>query len=94
MGSASAKEVYGAIAKAVSDFIADKMDLPPARVSADTAQERLVRHGAAQETVGAVAAFFAECDRARFSAEGAQGAAASVVLDKAKELLRRLEDVL
>ena len=94
LGSASAKEVYGAIAKAVSDFIADTMDLPPARVSADTAQELLVRHGAAQETVGAVAAFFAECDRARFSAEGAQGAAASVVLDKAKELLRRLEDVL
>jgi len=70
------------------------LNLPPASVSADSARELLGRHGAAQEIMEAVASFFAECDHARFSALGAQAAAASNLLAEAQALLRRLDDVL
>ena len=94
MGSAPGKQAYAGIARAVADFIADKLNLPPASVSADSARELLGRHGAAQEIVEAVVSFFASCDHARFSAVGAQAAAASNLLAKAEVLLRRLDDVL
>jgi hypothetical protein len=92
--SDAGKDLHGTLAKAVSDFIADKLNLPPATVSADSARELLARHGAAPETVEAVVGFFAECDHARFSAQGAGVPADSDLLSKANALLRRLEDVL
>jgi hypothetical protein len=92
--SGAGKDIHGTLAKAVGDFIADKLNLPPAAVAADSARELLTRHGAAPETVQAVVGFFAECDHARFSAQGARISADSDLLSQANALLRRLEDVL
>jgi hypothetical protein len=94
VAGAAAKEIYGALGRIVSEFIADKLNLPPASVAAESARHLLAERGVSSEIADPTIGFFTECDQARFSAEGAVSANVEEIFRKAEMLLKRLNRVL
>ncbi len=86
------REYYGLIARAVVEFIADKRNLPPAMISGEAIRGLLLEHGVSQEVADAVSVLLANCDHARFSADGV--AEIAQLLNQANGLLSRLDETL
>ena len=82
---------HDAVAGAVRDYLAAKLDLPPGAVTATNAAERLRRAGLDTDVARDLEAFFAVCEQARFAPAGADGADMERTLERADAIVRALE---
>src|SRR5262249_25705387 len=82
---------YDALARAVSEYLAAKLDLPPGGVAADTVGDRLRRHGIAPGVARDLEEFFAACERARFAPTSDASGDMQRTLDRADSIVRALE---
>ena len=81
---------YDTLARAVSDYLAAKLDLPPGGVGVERVGERLRERGLAPDVARDLESFFGACEEARF-APAAGGADTERTLARAEEIVRRLE---
>ena len=82
---------YDALARAVGDYLAAKLDLPPGGVTADTVGDRLRQHGLAPGVVRDLEEFFATCEHARFAPTTDASADMEHTLERAAGIVRALE---
>jgi tetratricopeptide (TPR) repeat protein len=82
---------YDALARAVTEYLAAKLDLPPGGVAADTVGDRLRRHGVAPRVARELEEFFATCERARFAPTADASGDMQRTLDRADAIVRALE---
>jgi tetratricopeptide (TPR) repeat protein len=91
LGAGDRVAFYDTLARAVSEYLAAKLDLPPGSVSPETVAERLQSRGASREMVQHVAEFFAACEHARFAPAGDAAGDMPHTLARATTIVRRLE---
>jgi tetratricopeptide (TPR) repeat protein len=85
---------YDAIARAVSDYLGAKLDLPPGSVTADTVGERLRAQGAfpqAAKIADDVHEFFVTCEQVRFAPGAATDGDMKRTLERADAIVHALE---
>jgi tetratricopeptide (TPR) repeat protein len=81
---------YDALARAVSEYLAAKLDLPPGDVTAATVGERLRRTGLSSAAHD-LEEFFSTCERARFAPATDASADMQRTLERADAIVRALE---
>jgi len=82
---------HDTLARAVGDYLAAKLDLPPGAVTADTVGDRLRQHQLAPGVVRDLEEFFATCERARFAPTADASADLEHTLERAVGIVRALE---
>lgn len=83
---------YSAVAHALTAFIADKWNLPPAAVTADTAESILTERHVADETVAQVVSCLNTCNFARFApASPQQAEEMNQILKDAQQCVTQLD---
>jgi tetratricopeptide (TPR) repeat protein len=82
---------YDALARAVGDYLAAKLDLPPGAVSAETVGNRLRQHGVPSDVARELEEFFTTCERARFAPSADGGGDVRRALARADAIVRALE---
>jgi tetratricopeptide (TPR) repeat protein len=82
---------YDALARAVSEYLAAKLDLPPGDVSPDTVGARLRQHDVPAAVADELTEFFATCERARFAPTADASGDMQRTLDRADAIVRALE---
>jgi len=88
-GKAGGSDLYQAISDALTGFIADKCNLPPASVDVASSPRLLAERGVAGEEVDELVALLEACDVARFGGD-ASAADREAILAKARGLLASL----
>lgn len=68
-----AEEFYGGIARAVSSYVADRLNIPAGGLTPELVHEHLASKGAAPGLLGKLDEFYRACDLARFAPAGARG---------------------
>jgi hypothetical protein len=91
MKSGTVEQLYPEIAAAVTSYLADKMDAPPAGLTSSDMESFLAGRGVAEDLIGETNSVLHECDAARFARAATDPSAARALLDRAAELLRALE---
>ncbi len=81
----------GPLARAVSGFVADKLGLPPASVSARTVRGQLSMRTIEPATVAEAEALLTDLDARRFSGGAEDRATRQSLLDRARELIKTLD---
>jgi tetratricopeptide (TPR) repeat protein len=82
---------YDALARAVSEYLAAKLDLPPGGVAVDTVGERLRAHGVSPNVARELEEFFRVCEHARFAPTADASGDMQRTLDRADAIVRALE---
>jgi hypothetical protein len=82
-------EFYQAVSEALTGFVADKCNLPPASVDARSAPELLTQQEVTQDDVSALVSLLEQCDLGRFGGD-ASAADREGLLSRAKDLLASL----
>jgi len=85
---------YDSVARAVSDYLAAKLDLPPGSVSADRVAERLRARGAAPDLAQVaddIHEFFSTCEQVRFAPSASNDGDMQRTLDRADAIISTLE---
>jgi tetratricopeptide (TPR) repeat protein len=82
---------YDAVAGALSDYLAAKLQLPPGAVAADTVAEHLTRRGVAAPIADQLRELFAHCEQVRFAPSTASDGDMQRTLDQADSIIRTLE---
>ena len=82
---------YDRVARAVSEYLAAKLDLPPGSVTAETARARLAAHGVAPALADELEQFFATCERVRFAPTALADGDMPRTLERAGAIVRALE---
>ncbi len=82
---------YDTVARAVSDYLSAKLDLPPGTVTAEAAVERLQARGLATPVADELHEFFAVCERVRFAPAADADRNMQRTFDHAAGIIRRLE---
>jgi len=82
---------YDQVARAVSEYLAAKLDLPPGSVTAETARARLAAHGLAPTLAEELEQFFATCERVRFAPTALGDGDMPRTLERATAIVRALE---
>jgi hypothetical protein len=85
------KEFYGEVARAVTGYLADKMNVPAAGLTLEEIMRELERRGADQQTVDRLNRCWEECDQGRFTPLAEAPEAMENLLTEAKELIVSLE---
>jgi len=91
LGAGDHVAFYDAVARAMTDYLAAKLDLPPGAVTADAVADRLRRHAIASDVARELAAFFATCEQARFAPATDGQADVERTLARADAIVRALE---
>ena len=73
MKEGRAEEFYGGIARAVSSYVADRLNIPAGGLTPELVHERLALKGAAPELLRRMDEFYRACDLARFAPAGTGG---------------------
>lgn len=81
---------YDTLARAVRDYLAAKLDLPPGAVTPEAVRERLGTAGTAARVADDLRDFLATCEQARFAPAGADGDLAPT-LARADTIIRACE---
>lgn len=89
--SGTVEQLYPAVATAVTSYLADKMDAPPAGLTSSDMETFLAGRGVASDLIDETNSVMRECDAARFARAATDPSAARALLDRAAELLRALE---
>ena len=82
---------HDTLARAVGDYLAAKLDLPPGAVTADTVGDRLRQHQLAPSVVQDLEEFFATCEHARFAPTADASGDLEGTLERAVGIVRALE---
>ncbi|HVN85392.1 MAG TPA: BatD family protein [Candidatus Binatia bacterium] len=82
---------YDAVARAVSEYLSAKLDLPPGSVTADTAAERLRARGLSPQVAGELQEFFATCERVRFAPSASSDGDMQRTIERADAIVQALE---
>ena len=82
---------YDAVARAVGDYLAAKLDLPPGGVTAEAVRDRLGRRGLPPELARNLEEFLATCERARFAPAADASAEMQRTIERADAIVRGLE---
>jgi tetratricopeptide (TPR) repeat protein len=82
---------YDAVARAVSEYLSAKLDLPPGSVTPESVGERLRATRLPPEVTHGVEEFFAACERARFAPAGGTDGDMHHTLARADAIVRALE---
>jgi len=82
---------YAALSSAVIGYVADKMNAPPAGLTADSVEVFLRERGVDDETVGSTRGVLAECDAARFAAGVVSAERGRASVARARESLHTIE---
>jgi tetratricopeptide (TPR) repeat protein len=77
---------YDAVSRAMQEYLAAKLDLPPGAIDADA----VARRGVPADSVQHVAQFFTTCEQIRFAPSSSDGDMRGV-LTLARQIVRRLE---
>ena len=91
LGAGDRVAFYDAVARAMCDYLAAKLDLPPGAVTADAVADRLRRHAVAPDVARELEAFFATCEQARFAPAADGQADVERTLARANAIVRALE---
>jgi hypothetical protein len=67
MKDQDSKAFYGEVARAITGYLADKMNVPAAGLRLEEMTRELERRGADQQTVDRLNRCWEECDRGRFA---------------------------
>ncbi|MBI4585451.1 MAG: protein BatD [Planctomycetes bacterium] len=87
-------EAYQAVHQAITQLIADRLDLPAAGMTPREAMEALARKKIAAEAHGRMAALLTACDQARYGLAAQEEAAVHQAILAARSLLKELEPCL
>jgi hypothetical protein len=82
-------DFYQAVSEALTGFVADRLNLPPASVDARSAPQLLTQQQVAQDDVSALVSLLEQCDLGRFGGD-ASAADREGLLSGAKDLLASL----
>ncbi len=82
---------YDTVARAVSDYLSAKLDLPPGSVTAEAVAERVRTRGLAPRVADDVRALLATCEHARFAPAADVGADMQRTLEGADAIVGTLE---
>ncbi len=84
-------EFYSCLSKAVSDYLADKLNIPPASASEDRVGALLRQRGVGDDTIAEVSRCLIDLDHRRFSKEGGTEGERAHFLRLAEGLITKLE---
>ncbi len=84
-------QVYDAVATALHDYLAAKLDLPPGSVSAESVGARLRARGLAPQVAAELDAVLASCESARFAPGAHEDGDLQRTLARAESVVRALE---
>ena len=82
---------YDAVARALTDYLAAKLQLPPGAVTADSVAEHLARRGVAAAIAEQLRELFGHCEQVRFAPGAANDGDMQRTLDQADAIIRALE---
>lgn len=82
---------YDAVARALSDYLAAKLQLPPGAVAADTVAAHLASRGVDAAVADRLRTLFAHCEQVRFAPATANDGDMQRTLDEADGVIRTLE---
>lgn len=82
---------YDAIARALSDYLAAKLQLPPGAIAADTVAAHLAARGVDAAVADRLRTLFAHCEQVRFAPATAADGDMQRALDEADGIVRTLE---
>jgi len=85
---AGSKEFYNALAQAITNFLADKLNLPPASVTPDYIAQQLSAKGIQSETLKELKTLFESFDYGRFATSQASMEDKQKTLKKTEELIK------
>jgi tetratricopeptide (TPR) repeat protein len=87
----NAAPFYDAVARALTDYLAAKLQLPPGAVSAEAVAEHLARRGVAPTIAEQLRDLFAHCEQVRFAPSSAGDGDMQRTLEQADAIVRALE---
>jgi hypothetical protein len=93
MKGQDSKEFYGEVARAITGYLADKINVPAAGLRLEEMTRELERRGADQQTVDRLNRCWAECDLGRFAPVAGAPEAMVNLLAEAEEFIVSLEDL-
>lgn len=82
---------YDAVARALTDYLGAKLQLPPGAVAADTAAAYLAERGVASDVAERLRALLVHCEQVRFAPGAASDGDMQRTLDEADAIVRSLE---
>jgi tetratricopeptide (TPR) repeat protein len=82
---------YDAVARALSDYLAAKLDLPPGSVTPDTIDTCVRARGLPERVTRDLRDFFSTCERVRFAPTAEADGAMERTLERAYAIVRALE---
>jgi tetratricopeptide (TPR) repeat protein len=91
LGAGNQAAFYDTIARAVSEYVCAKLDLPPGALTADTVAERLHGRPVAPAAVDDLRELLAACERVRFAPAAAADGDMRRTLERAAAIVRALE---
>lgn len=83
-------EFYGGVARAVSAYVADRLNIPAGGLTPELVREHLSAKGATPELLRRLEGFYRTCDLARFAPSGGAGKEMSQCHREATEILEEL----
>ena len=90
MRAGRAEEFHGVIARAVSSYVADRLNIPAGGFTPEQVRERLAARGADGALLARLERFYKACDLARFAPGGAGGEEMAQLHREATEILEEL----
>ena len=93
MKGQDSKAFYGEVARAITGYLADKMNVPAAGLRLEEMARELERRGADQQTVDRLNRCWEECDLGRFAPVASIPDAMENLLAEAEEFIVSLEDL-
>jgi len=88
--SGSQKEFHAAVYRALTEFVADKLNVPPASVTAQSVREMLAYKGPDEQTVAELAACLETCEYGQFAAAEKPAQEIDETLRQASALIKKL----
>ncbi len=82
---------YDSVARALSDYLSAKLQLPPGAVTAETVAASVAARGVAMPVAEQLHDFFATCERVRFAPNAVSDGDMQRTLDQADTIVRSLE---
>lgn len=86
----NAEEFYGALARAINMYVADRLNIPPGGLTPEIIQEKLAERNAPPVLMGRMDGFLRACDLARFASGEATRAEMESAYREATEILEGL----
>ena len=91
LGAGDGAAFYDAVARAMTEYLAAKLDLPPGGVTLETVTQRLGRNGVAAGVLDDLGDLLAACERARFAPTADATGDMERTLARATAIVRALE---